>query len=147
MSSFFTPHYCTVKQELTGGGGDGGVKGIDVEAEVDGAGAAGGDVLDGHLDDLGNAVLVDLVHGEGLDAVLTEDLLLTSVDVTETDVDETVRGEAGLDPGKLLDLAGDSEQERDGAAVNVSTLGRLGGVDILMVMVMNTRTRTETSDF
>lgn len=134
-------------QELTGGRGDGGVKSIDVEAEVDGAGAAGGDVLDGHLDDLGNAVLVDLVHGEGLDAVLTEDLLLASVDVTETDVDETVGGEAGLDPAKLLNLAGDSEQERDGAAVDVSTLGRLGGIDILLVIVMNMRTRTRTRDY
>lgn len=116
----------------TGGGGDGGVKGIDVEAEVDGAGAAGGDVLDGHLDDLGNTVLVNLVHGEGFDAVLTEDLLLTSVDVTETDVNETVGGEARLHPGKLLELTGDSEQERDRAAVDVSTLGRLGGVNISM---------------
>lgn len=134
-------------QELTGGGGDGGVKGIDVEAEVDGAGAAGGDVLDGHLDDLGNTVLVNLVHGEGLDAVLTEDLLLTSVDVTETDVNETVGGEARLHPGKLLELTGDSEQERDRAAVDVSTLGRLGGVDILLVMVMNKRTSTRTRDY
>lgn len=98
---------------------------------MNGARTVGGDVLDGHLDDLGDTVLVDLVHGEGLDAVLAEDLLLASVDITETDIDEAVGGEAGLDPAELLELTGDSEQERDGAAVDVSALGRLGGVDIL----------------
>lgn len=120
-------------KKLTGGGGDGRVEGIDVKAEVNGARAVGGDVLDGHLDNLGDAVLVDLVHGEGLDAVLAEDLLLSSVDVTETNVDEAVGGEARLDPAELLELAGDSEQERDGAAVDVSAVGGLGGVDILLV--------------
>lgn len=89
-------------------------------------------MLDGHLDNLGNAVLVDLVHREGLDAVLAQDLLLASIDIAETNVDEAVGGEAGLDPGELLDLASNSKQERDGASMDVATLGGFGSVDVLV---------------
>lgn len=89
-------------------------------------------MLNGHLDNLGNAVLVNLVHREGLDAVLLQDLLLASVNIAETNVDKTVGGEAGLDPGELLDLASNSKQEGDGASVDVATLGGLGSVDVLI---------------
>lgn len=88
-------------------------------------------MLNGHLDNLGDTVLVDLVHREGLDTIVAENLLLTSINVTETNVDKTVGGEAGLDPAKLLELASNSEQERHGASVNVSTLSGLGSVDVL----------------
>lgn len=114
----------------TGRGSDSRVEGIDIEAQVDGARAVRRNMLDGHLDDLGDAVLVNLVHGEGLDAVLTEDLLLTSIDITETDVDQAVGGEAGLDPAELLELASDSKKERDRAAVDVTTVGGLRGVNV-----------------
>lgn len=89
-------------------------------------------MLDGHLDNLGDAVLVDLVHREGLDTVLAQELLLASIDITETNVDKAVGGEAGLDPGELLDLASNSKQEGDGASVDVATLGGLGSVDVLI---------------
>lgn len=89
-------------------------------------------MFNGHLNNLGNAVLVNLVHGEGLDAVLLQELLLASVNITETNVDNTVGGEAGLDPGELLDLASNSKQEGDGASVDVATLGGLGSVDVLI---------------
>lgn len=77
---------------------------------------------------------VDVVHGEGLDVVLTEDLLLAAVNVSQTNVDELLDADAlvVLDPTEavLLVFLGQAGQESDGHAVDVSTVRCLGSVDI-----------------
>jgi hypothetical protein len=74
------------------------------------------------------------VHGEGLDVVLTENLLLAAVNVSQTDVDELLDADTLviLDPTEavLLVFLGQASQESHGHAVNVSTVRSLGSVDI-----------------
>ena len=77
---------------------------------------------------------VDVVHGECLDVVLTKDLLLAAVNVSQTNVDELLDADAliVLDPTEavLLVFLGQAGQESDGHAVNVATVRGLGSVDI-----------------
>jgi hypothetical protein len=77
---------------------------------------------------------VDVVHREGLDVVLTENLLLAAVNVSQTNVDELLDADALviLDPTEavLLVFLGQASQESHGHAVNVSTVRCLGSVDI-----------------
>jgi hypothetical protein len=77
---------------------------------------------------------VNVVHGEGLDVVLAENLLLAAVNVSQTDVDELLDADALviLDPAEavLLIFLGQASQESHGHAVNVSTVRSLGSVDI-----------------
>lgn len=77
---------------------------------------------------------VDVVHGEGLDVVLTEDLLLAAVNVSQTNVDELLDADAlvVLDPAEavLLVLLGQAGQESNGHAVDVPTVRSLGSVDV-----------------
>jgi hypothetical protein len=74
------------------------------------------------------------VHREGLDVVLTKDLLLAAVNVSQTNVDELLDADAlvVLDPTEavLLVFLGQTGQESDGHAVDVSTVRCLGSVDI-----------------
>lgn len=63
--------------------------------------------------------------------MVSENLLLSRIDITKTNVDKTFRAEARLDPVELLDLTGNSKQEGDGAAVDVSALCGLWSVNVL----------------
>lgn len=74
------------------------------------------------------------MHGKGLDVVLTQNLLLATVNVSQTNVDELLDANAlvVLDPTKavLLVFLGQASQESHGHAVDVSTVRCLGSVDI-----------------
>jgi hypothetical protein len=67
--------------------------------------------------------------------VLLQDLALSSINVTETDVDQTLSLEDGVDPSKLGDVllarSRKAEEEGDGAAVQVAARGRQRRVDVL----------------
>lgn len=89
---------------------------------MDGQLSTGVDVVQRHLDDLADPVLVHLVHRERLDVVFLEDLLFTVVDVAQTDVDKAVGFEDGLDPGVFFDLGAETQEERYGHAVDVAWL-------------------------
>jgi len=81
---------------------------------------------------LSDTVLVDLVHGEGLDLILLQDLPLSRVDVSKTDVNDLGGSEAGLDPFVERSDVGSLEthEERDGASVEVSRVGGERSVDV-----------------
>lgn len=104
----------------SGGRGDCGVQGVHVKAQVDGAVPVRVDVVKGHVDDAPDTILVYFVHGEGFDAVLLEDALLARVDVAQTNVDDAVRLEDGLDPAELWHGFTDAEKEGHGHTVDVS---------------------------
>jgi hypothetical protein len=149
------------------------VQSIDIVAQMDRSSSVRVDVVQRHLDDLTDAVLVDLVHGECLNVVLLQDLLLAGVDISKTDVDDRLRVEAGREPVGKDRLVGsgqakatrrrreeesmcekpvgdenrsyamrkdgeqdearkrrEHEQEGHRAAVKVSGVGRLRGIDI-----------------
>jgi hypothetical protein len=77
---------------------------------------------------------VNVVHREGLDVVLTENLLFTAVNVSQTNVDELLDADTLviLDPTEavLLVFLGQASQESHWHAVNVSTVRSLRSVDI-----------------
>lgn len=83
-----------------------------------------------------NVLPVNVVHAERLDAVLSEQLLLTAVHVPQTDVDQLARAHdvLVLQPAEdiLLLLAGQPSQEGHGHAVDVSAGAHLGNVDVGM---------------
>ena len=58
----------------TGGRGYGWVKGIDIKAQMDRSIPLRVNVIQSHLDHLPDPVFVDIVHREGLDFVLLQDL-------------------------------------------------------------------------
>lgn len=55
-------------------------------------------MVQSHLDDLTDTVLVDLVHREGSDTMLLENLLLARIDITETNVNESFGRDVPIDP-------------------------------------------------
>lgn len=77
---------------------------------------------------------VNVKHGESLDIVVAENLLLVLVNVAEANVDELLNVEAHvvLDPAKVLVLVvlGEAGEEGEGHAVDVARVGALGGVDV-----------------
>ena len=77
---------------------------------------------------------VDVVHRESLDVVFAQNLLLATVDVSQTDVNEHICALAlvVLDPTKavFLVLLGQTSQERHGHTVHVSAVRCLGRVDV-----------------
>lgn len=79
-------------------------------------------------------LLVNIVHAEGLNAVLPEDALLTGINITKANVDQLLDAEEviRLQPAKelLLLLARQAGDEADGHAVDVTAAAGLGGVDI-----------------
>ena len=80
------------------GGTDGRVEGIDVKAQVNGPVRA--QVGEGHLDDLSDAKLVDVVHRVRADLVFFEDGFFAGVEVAEPNVAEPGGMEtAGGEPG------------------------------------------------
>ena len=118
-------------------GRDTGVKGIDIEREVDRTltlAWCAVEVIEGHFDDLADAILVGVVHAEGLDVVLLEDLALAGINVSQADVHQAVRTQERLlgDPRVegLHIRSLQPEQERDRAAVQISRFSGLGRVDI-----------------
>jgi hypothetical protein len=62
------------------------VERINIEGEVRGPVPAGVDIVQRHVHDLSDAVLVDLVHGEALDVVLPEYRLLGGIQVAQANV-------------------------------------------------------------
>lgn len=58
------------------------------------------DVVQRHVNDLADAVLVYLVHAKRSDILILEDLLLPLVNVTQSDVDNPVGFEDRKNPGK-----------------------------------------------
>ena len=103
---------------------------VNIEAQVDGELAPRVDMVERHLDDAPDAVLVDLVHRERLDAVLAQDALLARVDVAQADVHDALGRQDGLDPAELWDGLAEPEEEGDGHAVDVPGLGRFGSIDV-----------------
>lgn len=117
-----------------GGWRDARVECVDVKAQVDRAVPRGVHVVEGELDDTPDAVLVDVVHAERLDAVLLEDGLLARIDVAQADVDDAVgrepRGRRG-DPGVFGDDGVvEPEEEGDRHAVDVPCCCGFDGVDV-----------------
>lgn len=124
------------------------------------------DVIQSHIDDSSDAVPVDVVHREGQDLVVTQNLLFAGIDIPEADVHDRLSVEAGLQPlvegsnvcssetkarcqdGRKLDeLRGPSvssvneclhPQEGDRAAVQVTRVSRLGSVNIGMGIDLKT---------
>lgn len=140
----------TTTNGSAGAGCPHGVERVNVEGQVDGSVAT--DPTKSHVHDLANTVSiminqyqvgfksrrqnlpVDVVHGEGLDVVLTKDLLLAAINISQTNIDKLLDADAlvVLDPTEavLLVFLGQAGQESDGHAVNVSTVRCLGSVDI-----------------
>ena len=77
-------------------------------------------VIQCHLDDLPDTVFVDFVHAERLDAIFLQDAFFARVNIAQTDVDNAVGSEGGLDPCEFGDFGADAEEEGDGHAVDVS---------------------------
>lgn len=73
--------------------------------------------------------------------MVLQDLPLSLVDIAETDVDQSIALEERLAPSKLgnlfLGASLESEEERDGAAVDVTRLGRERSVDVLRRAVVS----------
>ena len=103
----------------SGRGRNGRIQRVNVEAQVNRVLAPRVDMVERHLDDAPDAVLVDLVHAVCLDAVLLEDAALALVDVTKADVHEPVWLEERLHPRELVYLGPDPKQEREGHTVDV----------------------------
>jgi len=108
------------------------VQRINVERQVNGRVRA--DPAERHVHDLADAVAVDVVHAERLDAVLAQDLLLAAVDVAQADVHDLLDADAVLvrDPAerRVGLVAREAGEEGDGHAVDVAAVGGLGGVDV-----------------
>ena len=87
-----------------------------------------------HVHDLANAMTVNIVHAERLDAVLAQDLLLTAVDVAQADVHDLLDADAVLvlDPaeGRVGLVGRKAREESHGHAVDVAAVGGFGGVDV-----------------
>ena len=91
-----------------GGADAGGVLRIDkihVEREMEAGGAVGGE-LDRLVHDGAHAVLVDLAHGEGVDAVFEDVGLFGLVDVAEADDDDVGGVHFGLKSKRSVSSAG-----------------------------------------
>ena len=92
------------------------------------------DMRQRHLHDPPDAVPVDVVHAESLDAVVAQDLLLAAVHVAQANVHELGEADAlvGAQPAEDVGarLGGQAGQEGDGHAVHVAGLGCLGRVDV-----------------
>jgi len=89
-------------------------------------------MLDGHLDHICDSILVDLVHRKSFDPMIPQDLLFPSIDIPKSDIDQSILGQTWLDPAELFDLSCNSQKERDGTAMDVTTVGCLWGVDVLV---------------
>ena len=80
--------------------------------------------------------LVNIKHAERLDAVVTKNLLLAGINITKTNVHKLaeVKPVLLLDPAKVLRLIvlGQTSQESDRHAVDITRIARLGGVDVSM---------------
>ena len=99
---------------------NGGVQRVNVEAQMNREASVRIDMVQGHLDDLTDAVLVDLVHRECLDVVLFEDLFFGLVNVAQADVDEAVGFQNRFDPGVFFNLGAEAQEESNGHAVDVT---------------------------
>ena len=79
---------------------------------------------------------VDIVHTEGLDPMLSQDLLLATIHITQTNVYQLARADNVLilQPAKNVGtiFPGQTGQEGHGHAVNVAAGAHLGQVDIGM---------------
>lgn len=138
----------------TGAGSPHGIKGIDIEGQVDGG--VGTNVGEGHFDNATNAVAstsqyflfvtgrnegvrklglpVNIEHAKGLDVVVSENLLLVLVDITKTNVDKLLDVQQHVigDPAKVLLLVtlGQTRSKSNRHAVDVTAVTALGGVDV-----------------
>lgn len=82
--------------------------------------ALGVDVIKRHFHYLANAIFVNVVHRESFDVFLLDNLFFKVVDVAETNVDQSLSVEAGLDPSKVGVALGNTSQKAKGAAVDVA---------------------------
>ena len=106
------------------------VEAINIEAQVDGQVPVGVDVVQSQLNDLADTVLVDLMHRESLDTVFLKDLPLASIDITKTDVDESVGGKITVDPLILGNRLVKAQQEGNRHAMDVTGVGGSRSVDV-----------------
>lgn len=90
------------------------------------------DLLDLELG--GKNLPVNVKHAKGLDAILSQDALLASVHVAQTNVHQLLDAQAHvlLNPAKavLLVLLGNAREESNRHAVDVAAVAGLGGVDV-----------------
>jgi len=105
---------------------------VDIKAQVNWSLSLGVDVLESFLDDLADSQPIDFVHSETLDTQVTQDLLLLDIEVSKSNVYDIRRLQAWLDPVREGCHVGprQTEQERDGHAVNVTAVARSRGVDV-----------------
>lgn len=73
--------------------------------------SVGVNMVKGHLDDLPDAVSVNVVHAEGFDLVLAQDALFARVDVAQPDVHEPFSLQERLHPRKLWNPASKAQKE------------------------------------
>lgn len=126
----------TTTHEGAGGRSDLGIDSIDIVAQVKRAELTVGlaQRVDGHFHDVADAVAVDVVHREGSDVLLTDDLALLRVKVAETNEDDLLRAELGhvLEPLKAGEQSGvhESEQESERHAMHVTAGAGLRSVEV-----------------
>lgn len=122
----------TASHGSAGAGSETRVKSIDVEGQMDRSVRA--NPAQSHVHDLADAVTVDVVHAERLDAVLAQDLLLAAIHVAQADVYQLLDADAVLVLQPAERRVGlvrcETRQERDWHAVDVAAVGRLGRVDV-----------------
>lgn len=71
------------------------------------------------LDDLSDAVFINLMHTERFDVIFLQDALLAGIDVSKTDVHESVSFQYGFDPGELGHASCNAKKEGHRHAVNI----------------------------
>ena len=91
-------------------------------------------VVQRHLNNFPNSILIHLMHTERLDIVLFQDALLPGINITQTDVHELLDADAVFvfEPAeRRVGLVGcKTREEGDGHAVDVAAVGGFGGVDV-----------------
>ena len=127
----------TASDGSAGTWGDGRVECIDVKTEMDGAFAFRVDTVEGHFDDSGDTVLVDVVHGKGGNFIVADDLFFGGIDVTETDVSEATGFETGFYPLEAFGVLCNTGEEGERTAMEITRLCAFWGVDISMCIDPN----------
>lgn len=91
-------------------------------------------VREGHLHDATDAVPVNVKHAKGADALLPQDALLKSIDITQANVHQLadIQAVLGSQPAKVVFVLvlGYAGQKGDRHAVDVAAVAGFGRVDI-----------------
>lgn len=108
------------------------VKCVNIKRQMDRRIAA--DPAERHIHHPADAVAVNIVHAECLDAVLAQDRLLAAINVPEADVHDLLDADAlvVLDPteGRVWLVFGQPSEEGDRHTMDVAAVARLGRIDV-----------------